>query len=54
MLMPVPSGSNRVTPPSVPGASLTTKLLGVSRQGFKRDSGLDIEIGPEEIVAAGA
>ncbi len=38
--------------PSVPGASTSTKLVGVSRQGFKRGSGLDIEIGPEEIIAA--
>jgi uncharacterized protein len=38
--------------PSVPGASTSTKLLGVSRQGFKRGSGLDIEIGPNEIIAA--
>jgi uncharacterized protein len=38
--------------PAVPGASTSTKLLGVSRQGFKRGSGLDIEIGPQEIIAA--
>jgi hypothetical protein len=38
--------------PSVPGTSTSTKLLGVSRQGFTRDSGLDIEIGPQEIIAA--
>lgn len=37
---------------SVPGANTSTKLLGVSQQGFKRGSGLDIEIGPEEIIAA--
>jgi hypothetical protein len=37
---------------SVPGASTSTKLVGVSRRGFKRESGLDIEIGPEEIIAA--
>jgi len=38
--------------PSVPGTSTSTKLLGVSRQGFKRDSGVEIEIGPKEIIAA--
>jgi AAA+ ATPase superfamily predicted ATPase len=38
--------------PSVPGANTSTKLLGVSRQGFKQRSGLDIEIGPKEIIAA--
>lgn len=38
---------------SVPGADESTKLLGVSRQGFETDSRLDIEIGPEEIVDAG-
>jgi uncharacterized protein len=37
---------------SVPGASTSTKLLGVSHQGFKRESGVDIEIRPEEIIAA--
>jgi uncharacterized protein len=37
---------------SVPGATISTKLLGVSRQGFKQDSGLDIEIGPKGIIAA--
>ena len=35
---------------SVPGTGTSTKLLGVSRQGFDADSRLDIEIGPEEIV----
>ena len=38
--------------PSVPGASTSTKLLGVSRQGFKQPSGLDVEIGPKELIAA--
>lgn len=37
---------------SVPGASTSTKLLGVSRQGFKRDSGLAIEIASEELISA--
>jgi hypothetical protein len=37
---------------SIPGANTSTKLLGVSHQGFKRGSGLDIEIGPEQIIAA--
>jgi uncharacterized protein len=37
---------------SIPGADTHTKLLGVSRQGFTPDSGLDIEIGPEELIAA--
>jgi AAA+ ATPase superfamily predicted ATPase len=39
---------------SVPGATAFTKLLGVSRQGFDTDSGLDIELGPSEIVNANA
>jgi len=37
---------------SIPGANTSTKLLGVSHQGFKRPSGVDIEIGPKEIIAA--
>lgn len=37
---------------SIPGATTTTKLLGVSREGFKPDSGLNIQIGPQEITAA--
>ena len=37
---------------SIPGADTHTKLLGVSRQGFTPDRGLDIEIGPEELIAA--
>jgi uncharacterized protein len=37
---------------SIPGADTDTKLVGVSRRGFTPDSGLDIEIGPEELIAA--
>ena len=37
---------------SIPGANTSTKLLGVCHQGFKQPSGLDIEIGPEQIIAA--
>jgi hypothetical protein len=37
---------------SIPGADAATRLLGVSRRGFERGSGLDIELGPQELLAA--
>lgn len=37
---------------SLPGASESTPLVGVSRSGFQRGLALDVELGAEEIVAA--
>jgi len=37
---------------AVPGAGTSTALLGVSRQGFDADSGLDLQLMPDDIVAA--
>lgn len=37
---------------SVPGAETSTALLGVSRDGFDADAGVDIELTAEDIVAA--
>jgi len=38
--------------PNVPGADASTKLLGVSREGFDEDTSLDLKLGPEDIVSA--
>ncbi|MHB1538228.1 MAG: ATP-binding protein [Solirubrobacteraceae bacterium] len=38
--------------PSVPGADVHTALLGVSRQGFEPRAGLDLALGPEQLIAA--
>lgn len=38
--------------PSVPGAGTSTVLVGVSRRGFDTGSGLDVELGPEDIISA--
>lgn len=38
--------------PAVPGADAATKLVGASRRGFEPGGGLDVELGPEEIIAA--
>lgn len=37
---------------AVPGTHDSTALLGVSRQGFGADSGLDVQLTPDDIVAA--
>jgi AAA+ ATPase superfamily predicted ATPase len=37
---------------AVPGADPNTELLGVSRQGFDADTRLDIELTPDDIIAA--
>jgi uncharacterized protein len=36
----------------VPGANDSTKLIGVSRRGFTARAGLDIQLEPEDIIAA--
>jgi len=36
----------------VPGAGDPTLLVGVSRRGFERDTRLDVEVTPDELVAA--
>lgn len=36
----------------VPGAGASTPLLGVSREGFERDAGLDLALGPKDLIAA--
>jgi len=36
----------------VPGADATCRLVGVSRHGFTARSGLDVQLGPAEILAA--
>lgn len=36
----------------VPGVTAAAKLLGVSRAGFSPDAGLDVALGPDEIVGA--
>ena len=36
---------------AVPGATPSTRLVGVSRSGF-RSAGVDVEIGPEDLLAA--
>lgn len=35
---------------SIPGASPESPLVGVSRNGFDSDTGLDLELGPEDIL----
>lgn len=37
---------------SVPGADTSTVLVGVSRHGFDADAGLDVSLGPDDIIAA--
>lgn len=37
---------------AVPGADATSRLVGVSRHGFEGRSGLDVQLGPTEILAA--
>jgi uncharacterized protein len=37
---------------SVPGTDASTKLIGVSRRGFVPRNGLDVELAPEDIIAA--
>ncbi|HEY4278588.1 MAG TPA: ATP-binding protein [Conexibacter sp.] len=37
--------------PSVPGATTTTALVGVSRNGFADDAGLDLQLTPEDVLA---
>jgi uncharacterized protein len=37
---------------AVPGADAGTALLGISKQGFERDVGLDVALGPEDLIAA--
>jgi uncharacterized protein len=37
---------------AVPGATDATLLLGVSRQGFDADAGLDLQLGADDLIAA--
>jgi hypothetical protein len=38
--------------PSVPGASANSLLVGVSRCGFQPDAGLDVQLGPDDLLNA--
>jgi AAA+ ATPase superfamily predicted ATPase len=37
---------------AVPGATEATRLVGASRNGFERVAGLDVQLGPDDILAA--